>query len=144
LTTSRTSGRVAVEAPALSAVEAPGVYTSSYSRFRPEWGVPVGITVALPRWFAHGVEVWQTPAPFGLLDVTDEGEFRRRYRHRLHRLTPKVLGELRDLVETYAPAPLVLLCYEPPGAWCHRVLLAEWLQEKTGLLVPEWEEAPLE
>jgi hypothetical protein len=107
-------------------------------------GVPVAITVGLPKWWPHGLVEWQTPAPVGLLGVTDEAEFRRRYRHRLHRLTPRVLAELDELVESYAPERIVCLCYEPPGAWCHRRLFAEWVEQKTGLLVPEWEEVTTE
>jgi len=117
-----------------------GLFTSSFSRFRPEWGVPVAVTVGLPGWFEPVYEVWRTVAPFGLLDLESEAEFRRAYRARLHRLTPKVLAELADLQAAYEPAALVLLCFEAPGKFCHRRLLAEWVEQRTGLLVPEWEE----
>jgi len=117
-----------------------GLFTSSFSRFRPEWGVPVAVTVGLPGWFEPVYEVWRTVAPFGLLDLESEAEFRRAYRARLHRLTPKVLAELADLMAAYEPAPLIWLCFEAPGVFCHRRLLAEWVEQRTGLLVPEWEE----
>ena len=31
----------------------------------------------------------------------------------------------------------ILLCWEVPGADCHRRLVAEWLQESLGIAVPE-------
>jgi hypothetical protein len=114
-----------------------GVFTSCYARFQPEWGVPVAVTVGLPGWFPRGLHEWRTVAPFGLLEITDEAEFRRRYRARLHRLTPKVLRELDELRAMYAPERLILLCFEAPGKWCHRRLLAEWIEQKTGEEVPE-------
>jgi uncharacterized protein YeaO (DUF488 family) len=77
--------------------------------------------------------------PWGLLEVTDPAEFRRAYRHRLLRKTPKVLSELQDLRKGYC-APLVLLCFEDlsrPDAWCHRSLLAEWISQHTGETIRE-------
>ena len=31
----------------------------------------------------------------------------------------------------------VLLCWEPPGAFCHRLVVAAWLQAKVGVVVEE-------
>lgn len=124
-------------APSGSAFSHAEVFTSSYSRFRPEWGVPVATTVGLPSWWKGGLEVWPTVAPWSLLDVTDPEELRRRYRHALHRKTPKVLAELAEMREAYAPAALVLLCFEPAGQLCHRHILAGWLAEHLGEEVRE-------
>jgi hypothetical protein len=32
----------------------------------------------------------------------------------------------------------ILLCWEPPGVFCHRRMVAEWLEHKLGIVVPEW------
>jgi hypothetical protein len=32
----------------------------------------------------------------------------------------------------------VLLCWEDPGDFCHRRLVAKWLEEALGVEVPEW------
>jgi hypothetical protein len=69
----------------------------------------------------------------------DQATYRRRCRHQLHRLTPKVLAELADLQAGY-DAPLVLCCHcdlRKPGGWCHRTMLAEWISQKLDLEVPE-------
>ena len=32
----------------------------------------------------------------------------------------------------------VLLCWEAPGEFCHRRIVAEWIKEKLDIEVPEW------
>jgi hypothetical protein len=36
------------------------------------------------------------------------------------------------------PDDAILLCYEAPNQFCHRRLLAKWIEEKSGIAVPEW------
>jgi hypothetical protein len=31
-----------------------------------------------------------------------------------------------------------MLCWEAPGEFCHRRLVAEWLEGELGIQVPEW------
>lgn len=65
-------------------------------------------------------------------------EYERRYRAEvLDRLDPaNVAEELQLLVAPHEP---ILLCWEAPGAFCHRRLVAQWLQEALGEVVPEME-----
>jgi uncharacterized protein YeaO (DUF488 family) len=101
---------------------------------RPELAVPVATSLSVPRWISYPVEPWPAVMPYGLLDVADPEVFRRRYRHRLHQRTPRILAELQ---ERYAGWPLALCCYEPPGAFCHRLVLAGWITERIGEEVQE-------
>ena len=61
----------------------------------------------------------------------DEDEYIRRYRE-------EVLSKL-DPARVYADIgeDAILLCWERPGAFCHRRLVAKWFEEKLGVLVPE-------
>lgn len=61
----------------------------------------------------------------------DEDEYIRRYRAEvLSKLDPaRVYAELGE--------DAVLLCWERPGAFCHRRLVAEWFEEALGILVLE-------
>lgn len=61
----------------------------------------------------------------------DEDEYIRRYR-------AEVLSKL-DPAAVYADLgeDAVLLCWERPGAFCHRRLVAEWFEEALGILVLE-------
>jgi uncharacterized protein (DUF488 family) len=53
---------------------------------------------------------------------------------------------LRDVLDKLDPAKVVeelgfdavLLCWEAPGRFCHRRLVAAWLEEALGIEVPEY------
>ena len=73
-----------------------------------------------------------------MLKMTYE-QYRPLYLAILERLDPaKVVADLEYLAEPHEP---VLLCWERPPLtatnWCHRTMVAEWLQEKLGMSVPE-------
>ena len=115
--------------------------TCCYRLWRPDLGVPVRTSVGPPRSFPDVLVEWETVYPAWALvrGNLDQPTYRRHYRHQLHRLTPKILAELQELQEGYC-APLILLCFEDlskPDVWCHRTMLAEWINQKTGEDVPE-------
>lgn len=115
----------------------PPLYTASYQAISPELAVPVRTSIGVPTWITYPLVDWLTVAPWGLLDVQDAADFRRRYRHRLHQRTPRILRELAELRAAYAGWPLALLCYERDPADCHRALLAEWIEQHIGEEVRE-------
>jgi hypothetical protein len=99
-------------------------------------GVPVRTSLGAPKWMTAPLVDWPTVYPWGLFRAgLDEEEFTRRYRHRLHQRRPRILAELQELREGYGD--LVLLCHEPAGAFCHRVVLGRWLAEQLGEEVTE-------
>jgi len=59
-----------------------------------------------------------------------EEEYRQKYQAILARLDPRKVYE--DLGQE-----AVLLCWEQPGEFCHRRLVAAWLEEALGVTVPE-------
>lgn len=63
----------------------------------------------------------------------------RYYTHeffdQLFELNPRqVWDELHRLVDGHEP---ILLCYEPPGEFCHRRLVAKWFEYELGEMVEE-------
>jgi len=60
-----------------------------------------------------------------------------QYTERYYNLVLKPL----DAAETYnvLGEDSVLLCWEKPGLFCHRRLVAEWFELELGVLVPEFE-----
>jgi uncharacterized protein (DUF488 family) len=46
----------------------------------------------------------------------------------------RVIAELTDMADGAVP---VILCWENPGEFCHRNLVADWLKSELGILVPE-------
>jgi hypothetical protein len=61
----------------------------------------------------------------------DEAEYEKQYRER-------VLSKL-EAKEIYRRFPnAVLLCWEPAGDFCHRRIVASWIQEEIGIEIEEW------
>lgn len=112
--------------------------TACYSLFRPDMGVPVATSVGKPKWMP-GIDAINEMAPYGLLTGYTEFEFRLKYHDRLDKNEDKVKAALLRLSAKYPGERLVLLCWEDlrkPDLWCHRTMLAEWLEAR-GLTVPE-------
>ena len=61
----------------------------------------------------------------------DEAEYERQYRERV--LSKIDANKFYDIY-----ANRVLLCWEPPGEFCHRRIVADWIKEELGIEVPEW------
>ena len=70
--------------------------------------------------------------PRWLLNAKDPELFDREYRKQLDSLDAKQVAE--DLGPN-----AIILCWESFNVRCHRRLVAEWLEEKLGIVVPELE-----
>lgn len=120
--------------------------TCTYHEFDPSMGIPIRSTVGTPKWFPHTpYGVWENITPRRWMLNMPYDEFRRKYRHHLHKMTFERLvddalalqAELADSWEF--PEQLVILCYDSlwkPDMWCHRTMFAEWMSEK-GMTVRE-------
>lgn len=63
-------------------------------------------------------------------ELTEQEYEERFYQETLTKTTPqKVLADLGD--------ESILLCYEPPGEFCHRRIVARWLEEALEIAIPE-------
>jgi uncharacterized protein (DUF488 family) len=60
----------------------------------------------------------------------DEDTYREEYQKILDNLDPRKVYE--DLGKNS-----ILICWEAPGKFCHRRLVAEWLEKHLGVTVPE-------
>lgn len=117
-----------------------GLATCSWRAYRPEMGVAVRITLGTPpRWFDHPYEEVRLLAPPPhVFRLSDWDEFRRKYRHHLHRTTSARLRTIFEAIgERHPGRRLVLLCFESDPADCHRGLWAEWWFQQTGERMPE-------
>ena len=110
--------------------------TSNFWHFSREPGDPriVSISTGNPEWFQG--RRYPALAPRWNMLKMDEATYREEYRKILDKLDPqKVFDDLGE--------DAILLCWEKPGAFCHRRLVAEWLEEKLGVKVPEFVPEPL-
>jgi hypothetical protein len=89
----------------------------------------VAISQGVPR-FYQGKRYLPLAPPRWLLKTKDPELFDLEYRKQLHSL------DAEQVTEDLGPNA-VLLCWESFNVRCHRRLIAEWLEEKLGIVVPE-------
>lgn len=91
----------------------------------------VAISRGRPGWYKGRVYEKLAP-PWRLVKMKDRGLFTRKYYEAvLNHLDPgQVAAELGD--------DAVLLCWEKPGEFCHRMIVADWLEQSLGIKIPEW------
>jgi len=114
------------------------IYTSNYARnsYNPK---AIGISFTVPEWYEG--ERLKKLAPMKAMintfnrkkDAYMERQYSQRYISLLRSRNINASTLLSEL-----PEGSILLCYEPPGEFCHRRVLAEWIEYHTGVHIPEW------
>ena len=89
----------------------------------------VGISQCVPKWYKGALYKKLAP-PWEIVKIGDEATFRRLY----HEM---VLSHLNPFHVADDLEGKVLLCWEHPGQFCHRRLVAEWLEKNLLIEVPE-------
>ena len=98
---------------------------------------------------SRGQPRWPLPFRYRRLDalapsdttwaLEDLGEFEASYVGQLEALGAEKI--LADVARIAGGQPACLLCWERPGEpFCHRWVLASFLEEKAGLAIPELED----
>jgi len=90
----------------------------------------VAIAQGIPKWYT-GKRYMPLAPSWALIRLTDEAEYCRGYAQVLAKLDARGVYE-------FLGGDAILLCWEKPGEFCHRRLVAEWLQLHLGITVPEW------
>ncbi len=111
--------------------------TSNFSRIcrQPsDFGSSVSIALRAPNWYRG--RRYPFLAPRRAMLKMAEAIYRVEYQKILDKLDPhKVFADLGENA--------ILLCWEAPGKFCHRRLVAEWLEKHLGVNVPELQEPGL-
>jgi len=101
----------------------------------------ISIARFAPRGVAAGFRVYKPLAPGPWFNSVDERRYRELYFAQLAKLdAATVVQQLEALAAGHEPT---LLCYEMPSdiaagkTFCHRHMVAEWLQQRLGLVVAE-------
>jgi len=122
------------------------IYTSRYSNknLADSDAVKLGITLGAPRFplkFKLSGNIRQFAPPRYIFGMEDEEAFKRKYLEHLDKLGADGAKLILDCYSK-EDQDIVLLCYEDvtkPGDWCHRRMLAEWLEKNvTGYPVEEY------
>ena len=116
------------------------VQTSNYARngSNPD---AIGISCSVPQWFT-GNRLPLLAPEWSMVDSIKRGlmtekEYTMKYinliknRKNQEQLTAEMIYDI-------LPENSILLCYESPGDFCHRRVLAEWIKLETGIEIPEW------
>lgn len=117
------------------------IYTSYFAVISrlPDYIEPVSIARWSPSWY-RGKTFQKLAPPRDIFDKYErdknEADYIQAYRKRvLSRLYPdNVIRELHTLTDKLN---IALICYEKPDDFCHRHLVADWLNEH-GIECLEW------
>lgn len=121
------------------------IYTSYFGKLKslPKNIVPIAICGGLPDWY-HGAWYKKLAPKWSFFKVWKETHDNDYYLQNfdeqvLAALDPdEVVNELNEFIRNYPiGTEIALICYEKPGDFCHRHIVAEWL-EGAGYEVKEY------
>jgi len=114
------------------------IYTSNYAR-QANNPRAFGISAVTPDWF-NGYTLPKLAPTMGMVSKIKDGgnnynaeDYTKDY---IELLEERGI-DAEELVNSL-PNEAMLLCYESPGDFCHRHVLTKWIQEQTGVIIPEW------
>lgn len=111
------------------------IYTSYYGKLKklPDTIVPVAISASKPDKIDIQRYTKLQPSRIMLMRykiTNNENDYERRYKDEiLSRLTPHEV--VMDLEKLSGGKDVCLLCYEKSNAFCHRHIVARWLQQNS-------------
>lgn len=114
------------------------IYTGYYGNLRAYKDLTkVAISLGMPKWVdASSMPNMRMLNPKGWMLKLPEGEYTRHYMAMLGKLD---YGEIVNLLESLSLGrDVVLLCYEVPGVFCHRHLVADWISQHGEYRVGEY------
>lgn len=103
--------------------------------------IQMGISRGAPRGKAAGYLRYNKLAPGDWFKSVTIPEYLTRYNAILAELDP--VATMNEIIAKADGRVPVLCCFEHPDAiekgevWCHRHLVAQWLEDKTGVKIPE-------
>ncbi len=117
------------------------IYTSYFGNLRKLYAngiVPIGIARGVPKFF-YGQTVFEVaPYSWMLSGSVSREEYIDAYFNKVlcHVDANNLVNRLREISKG---KDIALCCYEKPTDFCHRHLLAEWLTNKLGIEVKEFD-----
>ncbi len=111
------------------------IYTSNYAR---QGNNPLALSISRkpPNWFIGNQLLLVAPT----WDIIMAGKTGKITHEQSTQLYLKLL-QTRNIdpsIITNLPDGTMLLCYESPTDFCHRHILADWVKNKTGIVIEEW------
>ncbi len=115
------------------------IYTSNYARHSANPNA-IGISLIVPEWYEGTTQPNLAPTSDMVFSLKRDkkGYNQRKYVRDYIDLMHERKINPHKLVKSWEPNT-ILLCYETPTDFCHRRILADWIQEHTGFVIPEWQ-----
>jgi len=114
------------------------IYTSYYGKIKilaKANIIPIGISVGIPRYFT-GYTLNELAPRYDMLKLS-ESDYRKEFAQILAHLNAR---QIIEKIQIFAKdLDVALLCWERPGLFCHRTLVAAWLTKETGIELSEFE-----
>lgn len=97
----------------------------------------IGIALYAPRWFTGPSLKMVSPSNDILHNSKSQEDYEKRFKSEiLANRDPNVF--LSNIESLAKGKDVALCCYEKPGDFCHRHLVAKWMNEKLGLQIEEF------
>lgn len=115
------------------------IYTSYYGnlkKLKESNIIPISIARWQPKWYAGITYKVVAPTADMLKSDNIKDDYVAQYKRILSALNAKKVVD--QILFLTGGRDCALLCYEKPNDFCHRHLLAEWLQSELGIIVREF------
>lgn len=113
------------------------IYTGYYGNMKAYRGMTcIGISLGVPKWLTVAIPNCRQLNPASWMLSMERAPYTEAYNKLLSRLKP--LDIVSYLAKVSDDKDVVLLCFEKPGDFCHRELVAAWLNHEAGLDVCEY------
>ena len=119
------------------------IYTSYFANLKnleKEDIFPIGICCYPPKWFDGPNLGAIAPTPDILEKCkSSHAEYEKRYKAEVLSIFKDVSTLINRISYISGGKDVALCCYEKPSDFCHRHIVAKWLEEQAGIEVKEFE-----
>jgi len=113
------------------------IYTSNYAR-NSNNPHAVSISASSPPHF-EGKRINLLAPTWDMIKKYKQGKINEEQYSQLYIDLLKSRNLTPESIYNSIPHRTVMLCYEKRGDFCHRRVLAEWIEQALGVEIPEWE-----
>ena len=119
------------------------IYTSYFANLKnleKEDVFPIGICCYPPKWF-NGPSLGAIAPTPDILEKckSSHAEYEKRYRAEVLSIFKDISILINRISYISGGKDVALCCYEKPSDFCHRHIVAKWLEEQAGIEVKEFE-----
>lgn len=119
------------------------IYTSYFANLKnleKEDIFPIGICCYPPKWF-NGPNLGAIAPTPDILEKckSSHAEYEKRYKAEVLSIFKDISTLINKISYISGGKDVALCCYEKPSDFCHRHIVAKWLEEQAGIEVKEFE-----